>query len=313
MQRSRPQGPAAFTGNRRAPVLALIGALLVIASTASVASAATFIKDWHVPYPQGIAVGRDHVYVAGGALRAYTTDGDFRWERHPSHACSVAFRHSDGHLFVGTCASAPDGHGGDAVEQYDGGGRPDGSLVGWPYNHAWAQIQAVAVHANVVYFSEQTHHSVMLTAWPYGPWGYLGVFDTSPGLALTANRLYGIQSTQDYVRLDRVYICHTAHGEPQYSTRCDGASYFGGPGSADGQFNNPQGIAVGGPHGNVFVADTGNNRIEEFTHNGAFLNAWTGPGPGGGNFNAPKDVGVDASGHVYVADTAHNRIVKFMP
>jgi DNA-binding beta-propeller fold protein YncE len=70
---------------------------------------------------------------------------------------------------------------------------------------------------------------------------------------------------------------------------------------------------VGGPHGNVYVADTGNNRIQEFTHNGAFLNAWTGPGLGGGNFSAPMDVGVDPTGHVYVADTGNSRIVKFAP
>jgi DNA-binding beta-propeller fold protein YncE len=309
MRRSRPISPAAFTGNRLAPVLALIAAFLVVASTASVASAATFVKDWHAPSPQGIAVGGGHVYVATrDYLKAFTTGGDFRWEHSENHACSVAFQHSDGHLFVGTCGTAPLGHGTDGIWETDARGHSAGSLQGLGLYNGWSNIQAVAAHAKLVYFSEQKQYNVIETGWPNGPWGHFSAFDPAPGLALTANRVYVIQR-------DRVYICPTTHGDPEPVNSCSGPSptFGSGPGSANGQFNKPQGIAVGGLHGNVYVADTGNNRIEEFTHNGTFVNAWTGPGPGGGNFNAPMDVGVDPSGHVYVADTGHSRIVKFTP
>jgi sugar lactone lactonase YvrE len=46
-------------------------------------------------------------------------------------------------------------------------------------------------------------------------------------------------------------------------------SSFGGPGSGDGQFNQPTGIGIGG--GFVFVADLGNNRIQVFDLSGKFV------------------------------------------
>ena len=45
---------------------------------------------------------------------------------------------------------------------------------------------------------------------------------------------------------------------------------FGTPGSGRGQFKDPRGVAVDG-EGNIFVADTGNNRIQKFTEEGQFL------------------------------------------
>jgi DNA-binding beta-propeller fold protein YncE len=312
MRGSRPIGGAAFTGNRLGPVLALIGALLVFAAATSVASAASFVKSWAAPAPEGIAVGGGHVYVANrdhhldDHVQAFTTSGDLQWKQDLPYACSVAFRHSDGHVFVGTCGVASGRIHHDGIYEYDARGRSAWSLVGFADYHWWRNIQAVAVHGERVYFSEHSRDSVMETGWPNGPWGTFG-FDQAPGLALTANRVYAIKA--DRVRVtqgNRVEICFHGCG---YA----GFGFGSGPGSANGQFKAPQGIAVGGPHGNVYVADTGNNRIQEFTHNGAFLTAWTGPGPGGGNFKAPMDVGVDASGHVYVADSGNGRIVKFTP
>jgi DNA-binding beta-propeller fold protein YncE len=37
--------------------------------------------------------------------------------------------------------------------------------------------------------------------------------------------------------------------------------FFGNSGTLGGQFNQPRGIAVNQSNGNVYVADTGNNRI----------------------------------------------------
>ena len=63
--------------------------------------------------------------------------------------------------------------------------------------------------------------------------------------------------------------------------------------------------------GNVYVADTGNNRIQKFTSAGAFLTAWGSAGTTNGQFSIPSGIAVDASGNVYVADTGNNRIQKF--
>jgi DNA-binding beta-propeller fold protein YncE len=49
---------------------------------------------------------------------------------------------------------------------------------------------------------------------------------------------------------------------------------FGGPGSGDGQFNNPSGVAVNEATGDVYVVDSGNNRIERFNAAHEFISAW---------------------------------------
>ena len=85
---------------------------------------------------------------------------------------------------------------------------------------------------------------------------------------------------------------------------------WGTPGTGAGQFTNADGVAVD-PAGNVYVADTGNARIQKFTADGAFLGQWGSTGTGPGQFNSPQDVAVGPDGSVYVADTANNRVQRF--
>ena len=83
------------------------------------------------------------------------------------------------------------------------------------------------------------------------------------------------------------------------------------PLSGDGQFNGLAGVAVERSSGHVFVADTGNTRIEEFTNTGTFVTQWGCRGSGVGQFNSLGGVAADGSGHVFVADVGNNRIQKF--
>jgi DNA-binding beta-propeller fold protein YncE len=64
-------------------------------------------------------------------------------------------------------------------------------------------------------------------------------------------------------------------------------------------FYTPIGIAVD-PSGNVYVADTGSDRIQKFDSNGNFLAKWGSFGTGDGQFHSPYGVAVDSSGNVYV-------------
>src|SRR6185369_3063400 len=81
---------------------------------------------------------------------------------------------------------------------------------------------------------------------------------------------------------------------------------FGSQGNGPGQFTDPNGVAVDS-RGHVFVADTGNHRLEEFDAQDAFVREWTGPAPG---FYGPRDVTVGPDDTVYVLDQGHARVVR---
>lgn len=88
------------------------------------------------------------------------------------------------------------------------------------------------------------------------------------------------------------------------------AAKWGTVGSGDGQFSSPRGVATD-PAGNVYVADTANNRVQKFTSSGNFIAKWGTLGSGDGQFNSPRGIATDASGNVYVADTNNHRVQMF--
>ncbi len=67
-----------------------------------------------------------------------------------------------------------------------------------------------------------------------------------------------------------------------------------------GELNEPQGVAVNEETGNVYVADKGNNRIDEFSSTGTFIRAWgydvVASGPDNTGANGQQTVLVKASG-----------------
>lgn len=79
---------------------------------------------------------------------------------------------------------------------------------------------------------------------------------------------------------------------------------WGGLGIGNGQFNTPRGVAVNWTTGDVYVADTNNNRVQKFNADGVYQTQW-------GGFNKPWGISVDSAGSVYVADTYNKRIQKF--
>jgi len=89
-----------------------------------------------------------------------------------------------------------------------------------------------------------------------------------------------------------------------------GTGFWAEPGNRPGEFDGAQGIGVDS-HGNVYVADSGNHRIQKFGAQGKLLSVWGAKGGKPGQFNWPYDVAVDADGSVYVADKYNHRVQKF--
>jgi RHS repeat-associated protein len=82
---------------------------------------------------------------------------------------------------------------------------------------------------------------------------------------------------------------------------------FGETGAGNGQLKEPAGIAF---HGFLlWVADTGNNRMEAFTTSYAYSRQFAGQGTN--KISKPVDVDTDESGNVWVAEQENNRVQKF--
>jgi hypothetical protein len=102
------------------------------------------------------------------------------------------------------------------------------------------------------------------------------------------------------------------------------SSSFGSAGAGSGQFAEPFGVAVQevalGEVGDVYVADTGNNRVQWFSPEGAEVKGeFDGSETPAGSFSSPTAIAIDDStnpldpseGDVYVLDLGHHVIDKF--
>lgn len=85
---------------------------------------------------------------------------------------------------------------------------------------------------------------------------------------------------------------------------------FGAYGTEKGKFVEPRAVAVGREN-RVYVADTGNHRIQVFSIEGKLVGGWGGPGSEASQFLFPSGIAVSSAGEVFVADTGNHRIQVF--
>ncbi|OGM24231.1 hypothetical protein A2627_04000, partial [Candidatus Woesebacteria bacterium RIFCSPHIGHO2_01_FULL_39_28] len=97
---------------------------------------------------------------------------------------------------------------------------------------------------------------------------------------------------------------------PTSPPSCNFISKWGSLGTGDGQFSSPFGVASDS-QGNVYISETGNNRIQKFNPNGQFILKWGSSGTGDGQFDLPTGIVLDSSDNVYVADSRNHRVQKF--
>lgn len=81
-------------------------------------------------------------------------------------------------------------------------------------------------------------------------------------------------------------------------------------GKLQGQVRAPRGIFVD-KKGMIYVADTGNDRVQLFNPDGSYSNMFGESGSGDGQFRAPTSVAVNSKGNIYVADSRNRKIKAF--
>ena len=148
---------------------------------------------------------------------------------------------------------------------------------------------------NVIFYRR---HSTPLNQWPYVHRFYMYVRKD------VLNQLWDYQIGPSAVQ-------QTA-AEPYASgfRQVAALTAIGNAGTGPGQFTSPRAIAAG-PDGLLYVADSGNQRIEVLDADGNVVRTWGSAGDGPGQFQEPWGIAVSIDGRVYVADTWNHRIQVF--
>jgi sugar lactone lactonase YvrE len=144
-----------------------------------------------------------------------------------------------------------------------------------------------------------------------------------PGSALSANLgaprgLWVVSPTLYYIADTRTNTIRVVSSGTINTLAGDGAQGFKGDGGppTSAKLSGPMGVWVNAA-GNVFIADSGNQRIREVTGtgSGAVINTILGGGNGGDGGAAtsaelaqPYTVALDSNNNYYIADTANNRV-----
>lgn len=167
-------------------------------------------------------------------------------------------------------------------------------------------------------------------------------FDRKTG-AVLANIGKGVMVTPHGIHVDRqgnVWIAdfagnkagdrgHQVHKFSPKGEKLLSLGIAGKPGSADGQFNQPNDVVVG-PDGSIYVSDGhdaqgfttaqqvaegikrgATSRIQKFSPDGKFIKSWGGIGVKHGEFRTPHALMFDAKGRLWVADRGNHRLEIF--
>jgi DNA-binding beta-propeller fold protein YncE len=109
---------------------------------------------------------------------------------------------------------------------------------------------------------------------------------------------------------NHVYV--TGTNITEYTTTGGFVRTLATTGSAGGSVRLPDGMAIDSTGTTLYVADTNNNRVDEFdltaTTGGGFIQSFGTPGTGDGQFTQPYMVAVSATGQIAVSDFGNNRV-----
>jgi YD repeat-containing protein len=90
---------------------------------------------------------------------------------------------------------------------------------------------------------------------------------------------------------------------------CTSSCRAGLVGTGGGELSSPDGLVISGE--DIYVADAGNNRIQELGVKGEFVRSFGSSGTEPGKLKNPFALAIDAFGNVWVADRGNNRVSEF--
>ena len=116
------------------------------------------------------------------------------------------------------------------------------------------------------------------------------------------------------IRGDRLYVTDVAHHQVHVLDKTTGQvlTSFGEAGSEPGQLFHPTNLAFA-PDGTLYVVDTTNFRVQQFTAEGEYIRGFGGPGSAPGTFTRPKGIAIDRDGNTYVVDAAFENVQIIAP
>lgn len=175
----------------------------------------------------------------------------------------------------------------------------------------------IAYSAGTLYVADNGNSRVLsfdtggdlLTYWGSNGTGNGQFMDVNSVAVDAAGSIYAADSyalINNMGRIEKFAPGASSSTPPTYLTSWVEVSLGGG----NGVFAQPEGVAFDSS-GNVYVADTLNNRIEKFGPSGNFLLQWGTLGSGNGQFAGCFGVAIDSSGRVYVADSGNSRVQEF--
>jgi len=108
---------------------------------------------------------------------------------------------------------------------------------------------------------------------------------------------------------DQIYVADVGNHKIHVLDRATGKTIrqFSKGGSKPGELFHPTNLAVS-PDKTLFVADTSNYRIQEFSTDGKYLRHFGSVGSGLGKFARPKGIAIDQESRLYVVDAAFENV-----
>ncbi len=172
-----------------------------------------------------------------------------------------------------------------------------------PASEPDANVRAEAVRKNreslwkIAFYRQYQNYK--LSEWPFVHRFYVYIRND------TLNQVWDYQSGP--VKLTQAINLDPYQGKRVQATAL---TSWGSNGTGDGQFASPRNLAVA-PDGRIYVADSGNHRIQVFDKDGNFLFKWGSSGTGNSQFNEPWGITVNKDGFVFVTDTWNHRVQVF--